>query len=177
VAGRQPRSVSSDGFRAEVEKWIEARGEVWVDAYFHHSGGGPLDYLLRDRNDVTEFMSRTVVNAKTLGDGAATLSAFDFNCFPLRGAASEELAERMRTAWLGGRWYHIVDLAAGYPAELEFLGSGDTSEDLEADLVKLLSEHRGRYVGFGEHPLDHEDWFERGIDIIETTVGSPRTEN
>ena len=177
MAGRQLRSLSNDDFRSEVEKWIEARGEVWVDVFFHHSGGGPFDYLLRDRDNVTEFMSKTAADTKTLGDGSATLSAFNFDCFPLRGAVSEELADRMRAAWPSGRWYHIVDLATCYPAELEFLGNGDTSEDLEADLGKLLSGHRGRFVGFGEHPFDRGDWFERGIDVIETTVGSRRTES
>ena len=177
MAGRQPRSLSNDDFRSEVEKWMEARGEVWVDAFFHHSGGSPFDYLLRDRNNVAEFMLKAVADTKTRGDGSATLNAFNFNCFPLRGVASEELADRIRAARPGGRWYHIVDLATCYPAELEFLGSGDTSDDLETDLGKLLNDHRGRLVGFGEHPLDHEDWLERGIDIVETTVGSRRTES
>jgi hypothetical protein len=164
--------LSCDDFRSEVEKWIEARGEVWVEVFFHHSGGSPAHYLLRNRNDVTGLLSKTVADTKTVGDGLATLSAFNFNCFPLRGAASEEVVGRMRAVWPGGRWYHIVDLATCYPAELEWLGSGDTSEELETDLRKLLSNSRGRFVGFGEHPFDHGDWFERGIDVVETTVGS-----
>jgi hypothetical protein len=77
----------------------------------------------------------------------------------------------MRSAWRGDRWYSIAELTKRYPDRLWILGSGATRQELESDLASLLTENRGRFVGFGEHPFDHDDWIEQDqIEAIVTEV-------
>jgi hypothetical protein len=169
----KPRVLDSDTFRRELEGWITARGEALVDVYCHHSSGAGILYWLNAAGQAEAILSQAQADGQKYGDGRATVTAFQKGYYPLRGTAGEEFVNRMRAAWPGARWYSIADLETVYPEQLDVFGSGDTREELESDLANVMAQKRGRLIGFGEHPLDHEDWMERNqAEVIETTVGT-----
>jgi hypothetical protein len=169
----KPRALDNDALRRELEGWIGSRGEALVDVYYHHSGGAGILYWLNAAGQVEAILSQAQADGQKYGDGLATVTAFRGGCYPLRGTAGEEFVERIRSAWPCGRWYSIADLETVYPEQLDTCGGGDTREELEDDLANLVAQKRGRLIGFGEHPFDHEDWMERNqAEVMETTVGT-----
>jgi len=170
----QPRQADEREFVLELERWIASGGEALADLFLHHSGGVARQYLLKSAEDAGALFNL----ARTDGTNGATLTGFRNGYYPLRGLVDESFVARARAAWPSGRWYHIVDLTRCFPEDLKSIGSGNTAEELEADLAALLTELRGRWAGFGEHPFDSEDWLDRhGVEAIETKVAPPPPES
>lgn len=165
--------LEKEQFCATVEDWLRTSGDVVLDMYFPHSASGGTLFLLKNNENVQQAIAQA--EEAKIGDGTAILTAIRNKFYPLRGIVNEEFIKQIRAAWPGDRWYSIVGLNTVYPQPLSFFGSGDSQEILNKELEDLLSEQRGSYVGFGEHPWDTDDWCDRNdIEAIETTVGKLR---
>jgi len=165
--------LDKEQFRKTLEDWVRSSGDVLLDMYFPHSASGGTLYLLKTIEHIQKAISQA--EEAKYGDGTSILTAIRNKFYPLRGKVDEEFIKQIRAAWPGDRWYSIVDLNAVYPQELSFFGSGDSKELLNKELEELLSGQTGDYVGFGEHPMDTDDWCDRNdIEAIETTVGKLR---
>ena len=69
----------------------------------------------------------------------------------------------------------MVNLEDVFPELLRIIGSGETQHELENNSVILMTECKGNFIGFGEHPFDTNDWAARsGTEVIEITVGTPK---
>ena len=159
-------------FRAALQTWIRESGEALIDIFLHHSGGGGTLYLLKSPDQVDSAIELGLSEAGQYGDGQATLTAFRSGYYPLRGNVEESFIEKIRSAWRGQRWYSIVMLEDLFPEKLCIVGSGDAKQELERDLAELLIDWKGRFVGFGEHPFDTDDWAERNhVEVVKITVG------
>jgi hypothetical protein len=164
--------MTTDEYQATLQRWIRENGEALVDIYLHRSGGGGTLYLLKLPDQVEAAIEDAVSAAERYGDGRATLTGFRSGYYPLRGNVDEAFIEKIQSAWGGERWYSIASLEDIFPEPLRIVGSGDTQQELEDDLANLLSDWKGHFVGFGEHPFDTNDWASRNhVDVIETTVG------
>lgn len=164
----QPRVLNRNDFRAELERWINAAGEALVDIYHPHSGGGGTLYLLTSVSHAEALLQQAEADAVRYGGSPARVTAFRSGYYPLRGTVDEAFIARIRSAWRGDRWYSIAELTTCYPDRLWILGSGNTRQELEAELANLLIENKYHFVGFGEHPFDHDEWIAQ--DQAETIV-------
>ena len=167
--------MTKDEFQTSLQSWLQENGETLIDIYLHHSGGSGTLYLLKSANQVESVIEFALSTAGQYGDGQATITGFRSGYYPLRGNADESFTEKIQSAWNGKRWYSIVSLENIFPDPLHIIGSGDTQQELESDLVILTTEYKGKFIGFGEHPLDTNDWVVRnGTEVIKITVGTPK---
>jgi hypothetical protein len=137
-------------FRATLASWINSSGEALVYIHHPHSAGGGTLYLVKSADDVEALLSRAEADSARYVAGQACVTAFRSGFYPLRGTVDEEFIIKIREAWPGDRWYSIAELTKCYPDQLSILGSGNTGQELESELASLLTENRGRLVGFGE---------------------------
>lgn len=145
-----------------------------MDIYHPHSASGGTLYLLNSPEHVDALLQKAESDSARYVDRRARVTAFRSGYYPLRGTVDEAFIGRMRSGWPGDRWYSIVELTKYYPDSLLILGSGNTREELESELASLVTENRGRFVGFGEHPFDHDEWIETGqIETVVTEIKNP----
>ena len=165
-----------DEFQTTLQSWLQENGEVLIDIYLQHSGGGGTLYLLKppmQAQTINEF-ARSL--SERYGDGRVTITAFRSGYYPLRGKVDDVFIEKMKAAWQGDSWYSIANLEDIFPEPLGILGSGDTQGELESDLANIMSRWKGHLVGFGENPFDTGDWAVRHrVEVIETTIEKPRS--
>jgi hypothetical protein len=162
-----------DEFQITLQSWLQENGEVLIDIYLHHSGGGGTLYLLKSPTQAQTITDFAISLSERYGDGRATITAFRSGYYPLRERVDESFIEKMKATWQGERWYSIAKLEDVFPEPLSILGSGDTREELESDLADIVSRWTGHFVGFGENPFDSSDWAVRyHAEVIETTIGT-----
>ena len=170
--------MTKEEFQTTLQSWLQQNGEVLISIFLHHSGSGETLYLLKSPVQAEKLREFATSLSERYGDGKATITAFRSGYYPLRGSVNQPFIERIQAAWQGQRWYSIAGLEDIFPEPLRMLGSGDTQEELEADLAEIMLDWQGHTIGFGEDLFDTGDWAVRNhTEVIETTVGKFRLRN
>lgn len=146
-----PISVYDRSVKAILEEWLEDSQEVFVDLYYPHSGASGTFYFVASLAQFDEL-------ASTARSGAR-LTLLRQRQFPIRGIADDTLLNRAVDEIQDGEWYLIVE-PVFYPAELSYLGVGDSHEELVEDLKDLW----GTSVCIGTEPDIPAYWVENEAD-------------
>lgn len=134
-----------------VARWLDEAGEVVVQVYYAHSGGGPHNYLVRSIADFRQCVAEG--RARRPLPGWRDIICFDVfggPMFFLRGRADQELLKRARRAIPDGRWFWVIDPAVTWPREIADYVCGNRHFELSS----LLDEQAGKEVAIGCHPDD-----------------------
>ena len=164
--------MTIDEFLTTLKNWIRASGETLICIDLPHSGGSGNFYLLKSTDQLNDIVNFALSSARQYGDGRAFITGFRSGYYLLRGIVDKDLIEKIRSTWPGKDWYSIVSLVDNFPEPLSFIGSGNTQEEFNNDLVALLEEWKNNCVAFGENPFDSDDWAIRNhVDTIQLEVG------
>ncbi|MCU0239775.1 MAG: hypothetical protein MUC29_10060 [Pyrinomonadaceae bacterium] len=147
---------------ATLNNWLEQTGELFVDIYQPHSGGGSLDYLV---SSVAEL--KQLIQNQTSAEIEITI--LREKQFSLVGIADHEFLETALNLVKDGEWYEIISQKKDFPSPINCLGSGDNHSELREDFSKLW----GQEIRFGHIPLEIYDdkWFkENRSDYFRLTV-------
>jgi hypothetical protein len=165
--------MTKEEFITCLRQWLQENGEVLINIYFPHSGGGGDEYLLKTADQIDSVIAFTLSQTEHRGDGQAIITAFSSNFFPLRGIVDEPFIGKIRSSWDGKRDFSMVTFEDVFPEPIRTIGCGYTHKELEEELAEILLDLKGVYIGFGEHPFDTDDWAERsGTEVIEITIGT-----
>jgi hypothetical protein len=129
--------------RAGLDRWFSESGELFVDVYHPHSGGGSEHFLLRSVSELDRLL-------ETRPCREIELCVYRGTPFPYRGIAGPELAAEALAGLPEGDRYAVASLEAQIAGACEILGDTESKEELEA----LVAEVAGRLVGIGLHPSD-----------------------
>ncbi len=140
--------VLSIAQRAQLESWLSETGELYVDLFLPHSGGGGTPYFIRAIDEIEDLIaSQKWRNLQ--------ICIFRRLHYPLRGIADDSMLEQALRDIRNGEWFHIVSLDNYYPLPCAFLGSGDSHAELRAEFADV----KGQKVGIGINPFDYdENW-------------------
>jgi hypothetical protein len=131
----------------QLQKWLVETGELYVDIYLSHSGGGGTDYFVRSVDQLEELVSR-----QTWPELVVTV--FRRLQYSLRGVADESLLERGLQSIPEGEWFTVILLEDYfYPSEPSWRSNGNS----HAEFRQEFSEVMGRRVGIGQNPFDKDD--------------------
>lgn len=125
---------------ALLSDWLAETGELYVDVYLPHSGGGGIGYFIRSLRDL-----KSLVSQQTWREIDITI--FRKLQFPLRGIASEQLLEQALQQIPENHPYEIVNLRS-YPEHCTYCGSGKSHIELRRELTEVF----GELVGIGQEP-------------------------
>jgi hypothetical protein len=135
---------------ALLSDWLEETGELYVDIYLPHSGGGSSAYFLHSLSDLKALISQQT-------HPEIAISVFHYLQYPLRGVANEILLRQALENIPDGEYYAIVSLDYAYPSSVSWWGSGNSHDELRREFADVL----GKKIGIGQNPFDihSEDWF------------------
>ncbi|MCL4250381.1 MAG: hypothetical protein KJ065_19680 [Anaerolineae bacterium] len=134
---------------ALLSDWLCETGELYVDIYLPHSGGGSSAYFVRSMNDLKSLIAQQT-------HPEIEIAVFHNLQYPIRGVADETLLKRALQQIADGDWYTIVSLENVYPFSVAWWGNGRSHQELERDFADVL----GEKVGIGINPDDayNGDW-------------------
>jgi hypothetical protein len=142
--------------RGRLEEWLNETGELYVDVYLPHSGGGGTGYFVRTVNQLEELIAKQRWHK-------LVLAVFRRLQYPLRGVANEAMLAQALVQVPEREWFHLVSLDHYYPDECWWCGSGDTHEEMR----QAFREVAGQRVGFGRDPFDKDsDWIYQTADEV-----------
>jgi hypothetical protein len=118
-------------------------GELLVDIYRPHSGGSSFQYLINSIKELKDLIQR-----ETWAEIDITI--FRENPYSLRGMVNEETLERALSLVKDGEWYSILSLKKDFPNPIDFLNTGNSHSELQAD----FSRFSGQEIRFGQNPFD-----------------------
>src|SRR5689334_1814225 len=119
---------------ALLSDWLDESGELYVDVYWPHSGGGSTPYFVRSLRDLKELIKQ-----QTWPEIGITV--FRHIQYPLRGIADEFMITKALQQIPDGEWYRIVSLEEYYPSSCGFRGSGDSHAELRQDILSLTGQN------------------------------------
>src|SRR5687768_8942466 len=102
--------MTKEEFQTTLQSWLQENGEVLIDIYLHHSGGGGTLYLLKSPTRAESLYEFATSFSERYGNGQVTITAFRSDYYPLRGSVDESFVEKMQLAWQGEKWYSIASL-------------------------------------------------------------------
>jgi len=148
-------SITDELVLNTVKKWLEERGEIFVDSYLPHSGSSGFGFFVRSFSDFSELVSKA--------PSGAVFTIFREQRYPIRGKVDDILMEKAMQEIKNGEWYGIVGLDF-YPEGLSYYGSGNSHTELKKELEEL----RGMSICVGKEPnLPNEYWnIEESNDVI-----------
>ena len=138
--------------------WLGETGELYVDVFLPHSGGGGTGYLLRSIQDLESLIKRITWPI-------GTITIFRNLQYPLRGIANEELLEKALKTFPDSSIHVILIGDEGYfPSSCIYVGGGDSHQEL----IESYHEFEGQLVGIGQNPYDESDtiWMESSPDVM-----------
>ncbi len=153
---------------ALLSDWLRETGELYVDVYRPHSGGGSAAYFIRSMNDFKSLISEQ--NWPEID-----ITIYRQMQFPVRGIANEELLERALQQIPDSEEFTIVSLQ-GYPSYCKPGSSGQGHEELRREFIDFL----GQEVGIGQEPTDvyvrDAKWFHaHSKDVFRLSVTRTRS--
>jgi hypothetical protein len=129
---------------AMISDWLNETGELYVDVYHPHSGGGSAAYLIGSIDEL-----KTLIAKETWREIVVTI--FRKQQYPLRGIANEALLERALNLIPDGQYYSIISLEGSkFPSSLSHVGGENNHEELRREFADVL----GELVGIGQNPFD-----------------------
>lgn len=133
--------------REQLQKWLAETGELCVDVYLPHSGGGGTGYFIRSIEQLEELVTRQTWRE-------LVVTVFRRLQYPLRGIADASLLGRGLQRIPEGEWYTIVLLEDYfYPHQPSWTGSGNSHAEFRQEFLEVT----GRRVGIGQNPFDKDD--------------------
>jgi hypothetical protein len=156
-----PFACSEPVVKETLKDWFMRSGELFVELYLPHSGGGGHFYVLTDYWQYEELMAK----AKP---GSISFVLRDCQ-LPVRGHVCDELIAQAVKCVGEGSYYLIVKPGL-YPTPLTVLADGSTHTALTLDLEKL----RGTQVWIGtDFQMPDQYWHENtGEDALIATKPS-----
>lgn len=153
---------------AKLQQWLDETGELYVDVYCRHSGGGGTPYLVRSLKELQELVSGQTCRK-------LVVSVFRGLQYPLRGVADDALLAQALQQIPDGRWYSMILLEDYYPSQVSYMGSGDSHAEMRQD----FAENAGLLIGFGENPFDYhcDDWMRAHPDEVLCVEGTQPNES
>jgi hypothetical protein len=129
---------------AMISDWLSETGELYVDIYHPHSGGGSVAYFVRSMDEL-----KTLIAKETWREIAVTV--FRSQQFTLRGTADKDLLEKALNLIPDGQYYSIISLEdSKFPRFVSYLGGENSHEELKQEFADVL----GEVVGIGQNPFD-----------------------
>jgi hypothetical protein len=125
---------------AMISDWLEETGELYVDVYMPHSGGGGTGFFIRSLQDLKSLVAQQ--NWREI-----SFSVFRRLQFPLRGVADEALLEQALAQIHDGQPYEIVNIRY-YPEQCNYAGSGTSHAEFRREFADVM----GEFVGIGQEP-------------------------
>lgn len=124
---------------ALVSDWLAKTGELYVDIYLPHSGGGSDEFFIRSMEQLKALIAKQT-------HPEIDITVFRLVQYPLRGIANEDLLEKALEEITDGVWFNIIYMDANsYPGQLSYGGSGDSHSELSQQITELF----GTYVAVG----------------------------
>ena len=117
---------------AMFSDWLQATGELCVEVYHPHSGGGGGFYLLHAMEDLKSLLIQD-----TWPEIALTI--FRDIQFPLRGIADDKLLQQALEQIPDGEPYGIISLDH-YPTICTFKGDGKSHAELRHDFLDIIGD-------------------------------------
>jgi hypothetical protein len=154
---------------ALLNDWLEENGELLVDIYRPHSGGGGFQYFVYSLEEL-----KYLIKIETWEELAITI--FQEKQYSLRGIADEAMLKKALSQVKNGDWYSIISLERNLPNPIDFLYASDTHSEMKEDFSKIF----GQEIGFGQNPFDiyDDNWFKENNDKVFTlTVTKSRNYN
>lgn len=154
---------------ALLNDWLEENGELLVDIYRPHSGGGGLQYFVYSIKELIDL-----IKTETWEEIAITI--FREKQYALRGIADEEMLDKALSQVKNGDWYSILSTEKNFPNSINFLFANNSHSEMKEDFSKVF----GQKIGFGQNPFDiyDDNWFKENNDKVFTlTVTKSRSYN
>ncbi len=136
---------------AAISDWLNESGELYVDVYLPHSGGGSSAYLIHSIHELKSLITRQ-------SHPEIAISVFRDRQYPLRGIADETLLKQSLHQIQDGDWYSIISLELSlYPSYIAVWGNGRSHKELQRDFADVL----GEPIAIGQDPFDvhSPEWF------------------
>jgi hypothetical protein len=139
---------------ALLSDWLKENGELYVDMYWPHSGGGGTGYFIKSLDDL-----KSLVSQQTWQEIVITI--FRNLQFPLRGIADDQLLKAALRQIPDNTPYEIVNLRY-YPEYCNYCGSGKGHTELTRELREVF----GELVGIGQEPDVYSGKLSSNIDEV-----------
>jgi hypothetical protein len=140
---RGDMTESAEAFISTVTEWLSQSGEVFVEHYMPHSGGGPSWFFVTSRNALERLLAQAQTWPGTM------LTVLRERQLPLRGTVDDDFIARAKALVPDGKPYFFSD-PSEYPETVlaVALGSGWSHTEMEKELAAF----RGQTVWFGLEP-------------------------
>ena len=142
-----------------LSDWLTESGELYVDVYHPHSGGGSAGYFIHSMADLKRLIAEEKWHE-------IVVTIFREQQFPLRGIANEQLLEQALNMIPDGERYQYVSLENSvFPDHVEDWGSGGS----HAELRKQFAVDMGEQIAIGQDPhiyLSNREWIDSHPDEI-----------
>jgi hypothetical protein len=144
---------------AMLSDWLLETGELYVDVYHPHSGGGSEGYFIRSMAEL-----KILIAQETWPEIVVTI--FREKQFPLRGIADETLLEQGLQMIPDGQWYAFASLELSvFPHPVSIWVSGESHEEFRTEFVEVM----GEPIAIGQDPFDiylNNECFETHPDLV-----------
>jgi hypothetical protein len=143
---------------AMLSDWLAESGELYVDVYHPHSGGGSAGYFIRSMADLKRLIAQ-----EKWHEIAVTI--FREKQFPLRGIADDQLLAQALRMIPDGERYAFVSLELSvFPDHVAFWGSGNSHAEFQSEFAMEV----GESIAIGQDPdnLMTREWVNSHPDEV-----------
>lgn len=152
---------------ALLSDWLESTGELCVDLYLPHSGGGGTVYFIKSVNDLKSLMTQEMWPE-------IVITIFRDIQYPLRGIADDRLLQEALQQLPDGDHYAIISLNE-YPSPCTYKSDGKNHTELRRDFLEII----GDEVAIGLDPtfnIDNEQWiYKHSNEVFRLSVKKNQT--
>ena len=147
-----PLLINDELAEFTISLWLQTSGELLVELYRPHSGGGGVLYILTDMEQYHHMMNNT--------HPQAILFALRERQFPVRGIGGDSLLDETLGLIAEGEYFLIVSPDV-YPKRLDILFDGNTVQKLREAFQNL----KGIEIWVGKEPaMPDVYWKQNTVD-------------